>query len=163
MKKIYTIIALTIMTLLFCAASYGQNRNPGRDWQSRMKAEKIAFLTDAMDLSPAEAEKFWPVYNKAENERREAWDHLFAAFKELKDGIDSGKDDKEISILLDKYLQAEQANQGIDRKYVSEYRKILPNKKIAKLFLGEENFRSMQIHKLNKNDNSKTTKGDSSH
>ena len=157
MKKIYT-IALTIVTLFLCAASFGQNRNSGRDWHSKMKAEKIAFLTDAMDLSPAEAEKFWPVYNKAEGERREAWEQLFTAFKELKDGIDSGKDDKEISALLDKYLQAEQANQGIDRKYVSEYRKILSNKKIAKLFLGEEDFRRMQIHKLNKNDNSKNDK-----
>ena len=157
MKKIYT-IALTIMALSLCAVSFGQNRNNGRDWQTRMKAEKIAFLTNAMDLTPAEAERFWPVYNMAESERREAWEHLFSAFKQLKDGIDAGKDDKEISALLDKYLQAEQANQGIDRKYVSEYRKILPNKKIAKLFLGEEDFRRMQIHKLNKNDNSKNDK-----
>ena len=147
-----------MMALLICTASFGQNRNAGKDWHSRMKAEKIAFLTDAMDLSPAEAEKFWPVYNKAEGERREAWDNLFTAFKNLKEGIDSGKDDKEISVLLDKYLQAEQANQGIDRKYVSEYRKILSIKKIAKLFLGEEEFRKLQIHKLNKNDNSKNDK-----
>ena len=31
-------------------------------------------------------------------------------------------------------------------------------KKIAKLFIGEENFRRLQIHRLNRNDNSKNDK-----
>ena len=36
------------------------------DWQEKMRAERVAFLTTAMELTPAEAEKFWPVYNSME-------------------------------------------------------------------------------------------------
>lgn len=37
----------------------------------RIKALKTAFITDRLDLSPSEAEKFWPVYNKYEAELNE--------------------------------------------------------------------------------------------
>ena len=136
---------------------HAQNEG-GRNWQDRMKAEKIAFLTDAMDLTPAEAEKFWPVYNRSESERREAFRQAMEAYRALEAGIKAGKDDKEIATLMDRYIKAQKAGDDIDEKYVAEYRKILSNKKIAKLFIGEENFRRLQIHKLNKNDNSKNDK-----
>ncbi len=123
-----------------------------------MKAEKIAFLTDAMDLTPAEAEKFWPIYNRSEAERRDSFRQMMEAYRALENGIKSGKDEKEIANLMDRYLKAQKAGDDIDEKYVDEYRKILSNKKIAKLFIGEENFRRLQIHKLNKNDNSKNDK-----
>ena len=123
-----------------------------------MKAEKIAFLTDAMDLTPAEAEKFWPIYNRSEAERRDSFRKMMEAYRALENGIKSGKDEKEIANLMDRYLKAQKAGDDIDEKYVDEYRKILSNKKIAKLFIGEENFRRLQIHKLNKNDNSKNDK-----
>lgn len=123
-----------------------------------MKAEKIAFLTDAMDLTPAEAEKFWPIYNRSEAERRDSFRQMMEAYRALENGIKSGKDEKEIANLMDRYLKAQKAGDDIDEKYVGEYRKILSNKKIAKLFIGEENFRRLQIHKLNKNDNSKNDK-----
>ena len=147
-------VALTIVMLLLSAASYGQDNNR-KGWQERIKAEKIAFLTDAMDLSPAEAERFWPIYNKAEAETREQWKATMDAYRALEEGIKTGKDEKEISALLDRYTKALNAGNHIEGKYLEEYRKILSNKKIAKLFIGEENFRRMQIHKLNKNDNSK--------
>lgn len=123
-----------------------------------MKAEKIAFLTDAMDLTSAEAEKFWPIYNRSEAERRDSFRQMMEAYRALENGIKSGKDEKEIANLMDRYLKAQKAGDDIDEKYVDEYRKILSNKKIAKLFIGEENFRRLQIHKLNKNDNSKNDK-----
>ena len=123
-----------------------------------MKAEKIAFLTNAMDLTSAEAEKFWPVYNKAEAEMRSAWGESMKAYRALEEGVRNGKDDKEISALLEKYLNAQNLGKDIDSKYLKEYRKILSNEKIAKLYIGEESFRRMQIHRLNKNDNGKNDK-----
>ena len=80
------------------------------------------------------------------------------AYRALEKSIENGKDDKEIGALLDKYLEAQEASIGIERKYTVEVRKILSNDKIAKLYIGEENFRRQQIHKLNKNDNSKADK-----
>lgn len=152
------IMIITFLTLAFTWSASGQERAKKNDWQDRIKAEKIAYLTDKMDLSSAEAEKFWPVYNRAEAETKACWKLVMEAYKALEASIDSGKDDKEISTLLDKYLDAREKGDGIERKYTTEYRKILSNDKIARLYIAEEDFRRQQIHRLNRNDNSKNDK-----
>ena len=158
MRKKVTIIAIILMSLLGTGFASAQNQNKKKDWEDKIKAEKIAYLTDAMDLSPAEAERFWPLYNKAEAETRQCWRLMMEAYRALEASIDAGKDDKEIGVLLDKFLDAQEASRGIERKYTTEYRKILSNDKIARLYISEENFRRQQIHKLNKNDNNNTDK-----
>lgn len=158
MKKDIRILIITFLALAFTWSASGQERAKKNDWQDRIKAEKIAYLTDKMDLSSAEAEKFWPVYNRAEAETRACWKLVMEAYKALEASIDSSKDDKEISALLDKYLDAREKGDGIERKYTTEYRKILSNDKIARLYIAEEDFRRQQIHRLNRNDNSKNDK-----
>ena len=156
MKKTITIALCAIISLFYVSRLSGQERRNG--WEDRMKAEKIAFLTNAMDLTSAEAEKFWPVYNRAEAEMRNSWHENMKAYRALEEGVKNGKDENEISALLEKYLNAQQLGKDIDAKYLKEYRKILSNEKIAKLYIGEENFRRMQIHRLNRNDNGKNDK-----
>jgi len=83
MKKILYLFSFIVT--VFVAQSqgrtmYGQNRPPMRDRQGmempppprpltkqqREKLElfKIQFITKKLDLTPAEAEKFWPLYNE---------------------------------------------------------------------------------------------------
>jgi len=139
--------------VLILAASAMEAQDKKKDWNDRWKAEKIAFLTDAMELTSAEAEKFWPVYNKCECEKKHSFKAVINAYKALDEALQAGKEDEEINILLNKYLQAQNSGKDIDSKYVLEYRKILPEKKVAKLYIAEESFRRRQIHRLNKNDN----------
>ena len=131
MKRILLILTVLISAL----PGLGAQDKGKKDWHDKWKAEKIAYLTDALDLTSAEAEKFWPVYN---------------AYKALDEAIKAGKGDKEINTLLDKYIESQNCGKDIDSKYVLEYRKILPGKKVAKLYIAEESFRRQQIHKLNK-------------
>ena len=39
--------------------------------KERLQAEHIAFLTEKLELTPEEAQVFWPVYNKAKAEQKE--------------------------------------------------------------------------------------------
>ena len=148
-------ILLILSVLMFSVSVSGAQDKGKKDWNDRWKAEKIAYLTDAMDLSSAEAEKFWPVYNKCECEKKRSFKAVIEAYKALDEALQNGKDDSEVKKLLDKYLDAQDFGKDIDRKYVAEYRKVLPDKKVAKLYVAEEAFRRQQIHKLNKNDNNK--------
>ena len=156
MKKAFSITLCVIISLFWALRLSGQERRSG--WEDRMKAEKIAFLTDAMDLTSSEAEKFWPVYNKMEAEKRASWGEAMKAVRSLDEGIKANKDDKEISVLLERFMNSQKADNDIDARYLKEFRKILSNEKIAKMYLAEENFRRMQIHRLNRNDNGKNDK-----
>jgi hypothetical protein len=50
--------------LFFSIASLSINSQEKRPNKEKIKELKIAFLTEKLDLSVEEAEKFWPVYNK---------------------------------------------------------------------------------------------------
>ncbi len=153
MKRILTVALATVLILLSATSSQAQEKKNKKLVQDKWKVEKIAFLSDAMELTSAEAEKFWPVYNKAEAEKKASWKTILDAYKALEAALDSGKDEKETAVLLDKYINAVQSGKDIDEKYVAEYRKFLSNRKVAKLFIAEEAFRRHQIHRLNKQGN----------
>lgn len=148
MKRMLLILAVMILAVPTMEA---QDRK--KDWNDRWKAEKIAYITDAMGLTSAEAEKFWPIYNKCESEKRNSFKIVIDAYKALEEALQAGKSDDEINDLLNKYIEVQNFGKDIDSKYVLEYRKILSGKKVAKLYIAEESFRRQQIHRLNKNDN----------
>ena len=115
-----------------------------------MRAEKIAYITEALELSTEEAEKFWPVYNRCEKEKQKAFDSQMKALRSLDAAVRENKSDNEISSLLKTYIDSLDKRNEIDRKYIPEYQKIISDKKVAKLFLTEEYFRRHQLHKLKK-------------
>lgn len=151
--KLRTILITTVLALMTVFMTANAQNKGKKDWQDRWKAEKIAFLTDAIDLTSAEAEKFWPVYNKCECEKNRCFKMSMEAYKALNEAIENGKSDSEVRALLDRYIEAQECGKNIDRKYVAEYRAILSDKKVAKLYVAEETFRRQQIHRLHKNDN----------
>ncbi|MGM9737894.1 MAG: hypothetical protein ACI3ZT_05720 [Candidatus Cryptobacteroides sp.] len=118
-----------------------------RDSHDRMKAERVAYLTSVMELTPAEAEKFWPVYNEMERERKEAFRRVITAYKALDEALKANKPDKEISSLLDKYVSEMKDSRNLEAKYTPIFRKIISVEKVAKLFVGEEEYRRMQINR----------------
>ncbi len=142
------IAALTLTLAGLNAQNKGKN-----DWQDRWKAEKIAYITDAVNLTSDEAERFWPVYNKCESEKKNSFKAVMDAYKALEDAVNAGKSESELRTLLDKYIDSQEFGKEIDKNYLAEYRKILSDKKLAKLYLAEESFRRQQIHRLHKNDN----------
>lgn len=149
MKTLLRIISVSIL-LAVSVAAFGQNNNMGdfaRQWQERIESEKIAFLTNEMSLTPKEAQVFWPIYNQAQKEQRDAIEASMKAFGELDKALRDGKTGNEVNALLEKYTKAIDS-QDVSSKYLKEYLKVLPAEKVAKLFLGEEKFRQSQINRL---------------
>lgn len=111
-------------------------------------AEKIAFLTLEVGLTPEEAQAFWPVYNQVEKEKDEAMFTMIHAYKEMSKAMDEKKGEKEISALLDKYLDAQKKVNEVENGIAAKYKAVLPVEKVAKLYVAEEKFRRQQIRKL---------------
>ena len=117
-------------------------------WKEKMMSERVAFLTLEMNLTPEEAQVFWPVYNQINGEKDEAIHNVFKAYRALEEAIKTEKSEKEISRLLDAYLSAKVAQSEFEKKADEQFRKVLPVSKVAKLYLGEEKFRRQHIRKL---------------
>lgn len=149
MKNRFLTVLLSISVILLASsikvsAQFGNKS----DWKERMQSEKIAFLTMEIGLTPDEAQKFWPIYNQVSEELDKAMHETFASYMELEKALNENKADKEISKCLDKYLDALEKQNEIRDDSVEKYRKILTDKKVAKIFVAEEKFRRQHIRRL---------------
>ena len=138
--------------LALSAQAFAQNNNANmgdfaKQWQERLESEKIAFLTNEMSLTPKEAQAFWPIYNQAQKEQRDAIEASMKAFGELDKALRDGKTGRDVNALLEKYTKAVD-DQNVSAKYLKEYLKVLPAEKVGKLLIGEEKFRQTQINRL---------------
>ena len=145
MKKITKIlVALAAMVCMGVSA----NASIAEDWKEKLMAEKIAFLTLEVGLTPEEAQAFWPVYNQVEKEKDEAMFNIIRTYKDMNKAIEEKKSAKEVSALLDKYLEAQKKMNEIENGIAAKYKAVLPVEKVAKLYVAEEKFRRNQIRKL---------------
>ena len=142
MKRISTAIILLAAIAAFNPA-FAQGRHQGKaqngkDFRAQLSTEKIGYITTKLELTEAEAQQFWPVYNKVDKARGEALKEVRTAFKELNKSIQDGGD---CAKLLTAYLDAQVKVNDLEKKSVAEYSKVLPAEKVAKLFIAEEQFR----------------------
>ena len=149
MKQIINTLAVCMMMLIGAGTAQAQQKFDD-SWKDRVMSEKIAFLTVELNITPEEAQTFWPVYNKVEKELDQARFEVMKSYKALADAIDANKPSKEISVLLDKYLQAKTTQDKLDSATASTYKTVLPVEKVAKLYVAEEKFRRQYITKLHR-------------
>ena len=124
------------------------HKNCNQDWKQKMMSEKIAFLTAEMDLTPEEAQAFWPVYNEVNKKNDEAMHKVRSAFQALEQALNDGKSEKEVQKLLDEYLKALDMQKEANKEAADKYKKVLPAEKVARLYVGEERFRRQHIRRL---------------
>ena len=125
--KITLIYAIFIAIAAFSSATLYSQPNANQDnWKKKMMSERVAFFTVELDLTPEEAQAFWPVYNQIDKERDEANEEVFKTYIELEQAIKAKKPEKEISELLDQHIDAVERQGEINSKADQKYRKVLP-------------------------------------
>ena len=87
---------------------------------SRLEALKIAYLTKRLNLSPEEAQKFWPVYNQYMDEIRQARQN-----SKRNNGTE---------------LDLEDTILHIRKKYNAEFSKALSPEKVNEFYRAEKEF-----------------------
>ncbi len=152
MKKIITVICVS----LFCTLSiHSQMKKEGRD---KIKALKVAYLTEQLNLTTTEAENFWPIYNafnKEQNTLRSTYRiSLRKNIKKNKESIDTlseveAKKLISLKLLTDKKLYESQ------KKFIDKVEGIIPYAKIIKLQIAEMEFgrKLMRKYRHKKPDN----------
>tara|TARA_B110000467_G_C18096191_1_gene354627 strand:+ start:223 stop:693 length:471 start_codon:yes stop_codon:yes gene_type:complete len=140
MKK----ITLAILILGTSLGSIAQEKGKEVKRENK-KAEKIAFISTKLELTVAEAEKFWPVYNESEAEFKLLKKEHRAAMGEKKKI--SEMSDTEVERLLDTGLEIQQKELEIRKKYLVKFKEVLPIKKVAKLTRIEHEFRKRNFPK----------------
>lgn len=144
MKRIAIIAAI----MACFGVSAQAHKGCDNDWKEKMMTEKIAFLTMEMDITPEEAQVFWPVYNQVEKEKDAALGYIIRSHKALKIAVEQNKD---IEKCLETYLEAQEQLRETESKAAGKYKAVLPIEKVAKLYVAEEKFRRQHIRNMKGN------------
>lgn len=101
---------------------------------------KIAFFTDALQMTPEQSQKFWPVYNKYWGERREVGRKRRDLYKAI-------RETKATDVQLRELVMLMQADCRIVDAYILEFKKVLPAEKVARIFVTDEDFKNFLIRR----------------
>jgi len=141
MKRIILGISLLLLSSLALVA---QNN------RGQIKALKTAFITNALELSPSEAEKFWPIYNQFDQNM-----HKFKAVKtqqiartiRLAGGIEN-LSESESERILKEFIDIDYNVANEKKKLYKNLTGIISSKKIIKLLRAEQNFNKELLKRL---------------
>lgn len=120
--------------------------------RERIRAFKTAYITQELDLSSEEAEKFWPVYNEYEKKLFEL--KVLEVKKSMKLIKDSGGpdaiNDEEAKRVLNKMLSVEKEASITREKMYVKLSKVLSPQKLLKLYHAENNFNRKLLNEYRK-------------
>jgi len=85
-----------------------------------VKAEKMELINEAMNLSDAQAKKFWPVYKKYQKEMDKINDQDLQLLKKYADNYDDMSDDVAKG-LVHKAIELDIARSYLRKKYFREF------------------------------------------
>jgi hypothetical protein len=109
----------------------GGNKGVGK----KIEAARDKFLSQQLDLSDDEADKFWPLYHQYQDELK-----AIRILKRLNGKSASGSPEKEL------YYDNQMLT--TKRRYLDEFLKIIPSNKISILYKSEQAFNDEVIKQL---------------
>ncbi len=135
--KRFTILFLSLIISLSIFAQGPGNR---MEIEKRYRSQKIAFITDKMQLSPEEAQAFWPLYNKldAEKDASAKKMHEYRATFPENEADMTEEQAQEFLIYLNKHTAA---MFKLGQEYQKHFLKVISAKKFLLLNDAENGFR----------------------
>ena len=127
MKKFYLLLVLVSITAFVKAQDEAVNTEKK---QQGIDALKVAFISRELDLTPDEAQKFWPIYNQ------------YA--KDLKNTIGRGTD----------ALERDEKVLNLRKSYKEQFSNVVGQQRMNKMYNAEGRFRNLLIKSMrNQNQN----------
>ena len=115
--------------------------------REQLRNDKRAVVTSVLDLTESESKAFWPVYNAYQSDMVAHYDRLLKLLDTYAKNYDALTDDTATS-LLKQYLALERDHVGILTAYLPRFQKVLPPKKVAKLYQVENKARALVNYEL---------------
>ncbi len=133
-------VMLVVIFFAFSFTVVAQHNKPSSEREERIKTYKIAYITEKLNLTTDEAEKFWPVYNENEkvmkNKNRE-----FRKSHNLNPEVVEDITDNEAQQFISDQLTHDQEMLDLKKKFISNLEVVLAQKKILILMGAEKQFR----------------------
>lgn len=141
MKKLFIFLVLAVLA----GTSFAQppQKDKREDFEA-YKAKRVSYMTEKLQLTPEEAQKFWPIYNEFDQKRGDCHHKrrdLENQVREKYDSLSEKDFSKMNSEIVDLYL--EEAN--LVKTYNDKFLTVLPVQKVILIGPTENDFRFKMI------------------
>ena len=143
--------AIQMATLVVCLAGSAAIADKSADnmdiLREKARADKKVVVASVLQLTEGEAKVFWPVYNAYQSDMVSHYDRLMKLIDAYSKTYEAISDETATTMLGD-YLSLEQAHVALLRSYVPRFQKVLPAKKMARLYQVENKIRALVNYEL---------------
>jgi hypothetical protein len=115
--------------------------------REQLRTDKKALVASVLELSEAEAKGFWPVYNAYQGDMVSHYDRVLKLVDSYAKSYDAMTDATATS-LLKQFLSLERDHVALLTAYLPRFEKVLPPRKIARLYQFENKARALVNYEL---------------
>lgn len=133
-----------IVLLLPVVRTAAQNNVP-----ERLNAYKIGFFTKRLNLTSAEAEKFWPVYNEFQQQRQQIQAEKLKLIRTFNQG-EGTLNDNQISEIGDKLVGTIVRESELAVTFHKKLKEVLPPAKVIRFYQAENQYKIQLLNELQK-------------
>jgi uncharacterized protein YnzC (UPF0291/DUF896 family) len=129
------IIALALVVSLAGLPALAQDK-PADNMQivrDKIKADKKLFVAEVMNLTDSEAKGFWPVYDSYQKDLGKIHDKSIALINEYAKNYQSMTNEL-AKKLTDDFVAIQADHQKLRESYLPQFRKVLPEMKVARYY-----------------------------
>jgi hypothetical protein len=141
MKALSKIIVLCLLAGAAVAQDDDVPQNQDTKVRDKIEAARVAYITNQLELTPEEAEKFWPIYREFAQRRRE----IRREIRDVGRNADTEKSDQEI---VDQQFKARQKELDLEKDYSGRLLKVISAQKLRSLPQAERKFRQMILDQI---------------
>ncbi len=121
---------------LFCFYAVSLFAQPGDHANAKIEAQKVAYITNRLDLSAEESAEFWPVYNQFQKDRK------VINKKYKREQRIENMTDAELEAQMRASFKKDQELLDLKKTYFEKLKKVLSIRKIATLQVAEREFKA---------------------
>ncbi len=141
MKKTLFIIFISFFTLNVFS-------QPKDEHLEKIKAQKVAFFTEKMELSCETSQKFWPLYNEFFNKKDVLYSQIRRLRSDLNSKMESLTEQQKVEA-LNLILKLKIEGAELEATYHKRFATILSTNQLILLYQAEHEFRKKMIDQVN--------------
>lgn len=146
MKRAYLMLNLCFLALVAGAQDFGVGDEISTTALDRVQAQRVAFITQKIDMTSKEAEKFWPLFNEYEREERKIRKQYQRNTRRIIDMSDG-----EARAFLESRFDMEQELLDLKRQYFLKLADIISPRKLAGFNRADREFKKLLLNRIRTN------------
>ncbi|WP_242927322.1 Spy/CpxP family protein refolding chaperone [Pontibacter vulgaris] len=137
-------IILALITIFSFAGTTVSAQNTSENRQENVESAKVAFLTDKMELTPEQSQKFWPLYNEYQSKRRELTKSYRSGYRRDVDELS----EQEAKARIERMFDTREQELQLEKEYVTKFQRVITNKQLVKFYRSEREFTKLLLKRL---------------